>query len=66
MLVEQSILNEVKIIKPEIHIDDRGTFLELFKSALFNRLLTQFNKRFFLFFVMCNSAANLTNTFTLL
>ena len=37
MLVEQSILNEVKIIKPEIHIDDRGTFLELFKSSNFKK-----------------------------
>lgn len=37
MLVEQSILKGVKIIRPEIYHDERGSFLELFKSSNFKK-----------------------------
>ena len=37
MFVEQSILKEVKIIKPNIYSDERGSFLELFKSSIFKK-----------------------------
>ena len=35
MFVEQSILKEVKIIKPKAHHDERGSFLEVYKSSSF-------------------------------
>ena len=35
MQVEQATLKEVKIIKPKIYEDERGSFMEIFKSSIF-------------------------------
>ena len=35
MFVEQSILKEVKIIRSKAHHDERGSFLEVYKSSSF-------------------------------